>query len=32
MFINDKFSDGKPANGNKRKWKIQKLVQIIYWQ
>ena len=21
MFINDKFSDGKPANGNKRKWK-----------
>ena len=30
MFINDKFSDGKPANGNKRKWKNTKISTNVY--
>ena len=30
MFINDKFSDGKPAGGNKKKWKITKINSNVY--
>ena len=30
MFINDKFSDGKPAGGNKKKWKITNINSNVY--
>ena len=30
MFVNDKFSDGKPANGNKLKWKKTKISNNVY--
>lgn len=30
MFVNDKFSDGKPANGNKKKWGKTKISNNVY--
>ena len=30
VFINDKFEDGKPAEGNKRKWKKTNISNNVY--
>ena len=30
VFINDKFSDGRPAGGNKKKWSKTKLNNNVY--
>ena len=30
MFINDKFSDGKPAGGDKKKWRKTKISNNVY--
>ena len=31
MFINDTYSIGQPANGNKDLWKPTKISDRIYW-
>lgn len=30
MFVNDKFSDGKPAGGNKKKWYETRISKNVY--